>query len=105
MTRASVDLFRLLVDVDRDWQQQAACRGVDVDLFFSERTGEGKNIDTAKAVALCHTCPVETRCLEYALANHENIGVWGGMSGRQRRNETSRRYRDRRRTLRQEVVA
>lgn len=48
------------------------------DPFFAERRG----IDAAKAV--CETCPVADPCLEYALSNRIDQGVWGGKSERQR---------------------
>ena len=70
-----IDLF------DRpDWQIAAACRGVDPDLFFTER---GEKTSDAKAV--CRGCPVREDCLEYAMANVEKFGVWGGLSERERR--------------------
>jgi WhiB family redox-sensing transcriptional regulator len=89
------DVFRVLIDDDgeRDWMTEAACKGCDPDLFFSEKAGAGQRFDGAAAEAVCHTCPVEARCLDYAIANHEHTGVWGGMSGRRRRAEASRRLR------------
>jgi WhiB family transcriptional regulator, redox-sensing transcriptional regulator len=30
-------------------------------------------------------CPVRAGCLEYALANDERFGIWGGLSERERR--------------------
>jgi WhiB family redox-sensing transcriptional regulator len=73
----------------RPWMTAAACTGVDPDLFFPAR---GASTDDAKAV--CRSCPVRLQCLEYALANGEKCGVWGGLSERERR----RIRRDRRRT-------
>jgi WhiB family redox-sensing transcriptional regulator len=43
--------------------------------FFPE---PGSSPRPAKAV--CHACPVRAECLEYALANDELYGVWGGLS-------------------------
>jgi WhiB family redox-sensing transcriptional regulator len=34
---------------------------------------------------ICEGCPVESRCLDYALRNRIDHGVWGGCSERQRR--------------------
>ena len=62
------------------WQQHGACRGVDPNMFFPER---GESVREAKAV--CARCPVRAECLRYALENHEARGVWGGLSGRERR--------------------
>jgi WhiB family redox-sensing transcriptional regulator len=62
------------------WRQRAACRGVDPDIFYpvSEE-------DAEEAKAICFACPVHGPCLEYALANRERDGVWGGATERERR--------------------
>lgn len=62
------------------WQEQAACRSAVGVNFFPER---GQTTKEAKAV--CAACPVRAECLDYALANREKFGVWGGLSERQRR--------------------
>jgi hypothetical protein len=62
------------------WMADAACRGIDPDLFFPEK---GESAFRAKAV--CGRCRVRQACLAYALANNERFGVWGGLSERQRR--------------------
>ena len=62
------------------WRALAACRGVDPELFFTER-GES----TGDAKAICRDCDVRADCLEYALANKEKFGIWGGLSERERR--------------------
>ena len=43
-------------------------------LFFSERPDE-----LARAQAICADCPVQLPCLEQALDNQEEWGVWGGV--------------------------
>ncbi|MGH9302755.1 MAG: WhiB family transcriptional regulator, partial [Acidimicrobiales bacterium] len=67
-------------EVDRSWQRQANCMGVDPDLFFPER-----GASTREAKGVCRGCVVREDCLEYALANGEKFGIWGGMSERERR--------------------
>lgn len=62
------------------WAGQAACKGCDPDLWFPER-GNG----TREAKAICHTCPVETACRDYALRWAIEYGVWGGTTPDQRR--------------------
>lgn len=64
---------------DNAWQLQAACLGVDPELFFPAR---GESAGPAKAV--CATCAVKNTCLDYALTNRETFGVWGGTSVRDR---------------------
>jgi WhiB family redox-sensing transcriptional regulator len=39
----------------------------------------------AYAKRLCATCDVQVECLDYALANRIDYGVWGGESERSRR--------------------
>ena len=65
---------------DRDWQSRANCMGVDPDLFFPER-----GASTREAKEVCRGCVVREDCLEYALANGEKFGIWGGLSERERR--------------------
>jgi len=62
------------------WRHQAACRGIDPEIFFPDEEAPG---DTAKAV--CVRCPVRQPCLEWALATREKEGVWGGCDERDRR--------------------
>ena len=64
----------------RNWQDEANCLGVDPDLFFPER-----GASTREAKEVCRGCVVREECLEYALANGEKFGIWGGMSERERR--------------------
>jgi len=62
------------------WQDHAACRGLDTELFFPLR-GEL----AATALATCRKCPVQSECREHALSFAERFGIWGGTSERQRR--------------------
>lgn len=62
------------------WQAFANCLGVDPDLFFPER-----GASTKEAKQVCQSCVVREDCLEYALANGEKFGIWGGLSERERR--------------------
>ncbi len=65
---------------DRSWQIRANCMGVDPELFFPER-----GASTREAKEVCRGCVVREDCLEYAIANGEKFGIWGGMSERERR--------------------
>lgn len=66
---------------DYDWRDDAACREVDPELFFPTATDSSR---ATKAKSICDVCRVATQCLEYAVANPELEGVWGGTSFRER---------------------
>lgn len=74
---------------DRAWVPRANCRGMDPALFVLERGAGTDDVDNAKAV--CAGCVVRSECLEYAIANRETQGIWGGMSPTERRLEIRRR--------------
>jgi WhiB family redox-sensing transcriptional regulator len=63
-----------------DWQAKARCTEADPEIFFPERGGSSK-----AARAVCAQCDVRMDCLEYALNNKEQFGIWGGTSERERR--------------------
>ena len=64
-----------------EWFDEAACRGLDPNLFFPERN---EMADVAKALKVCYRCPHQTACLEWAINNGETYGVWGGTSASER---------------------
>jgi WhiB family redox-sensing transcriptional regulator len=67
-------------DRGESWKQAAACRGADPDIFYPVVPD-----DVTEAMAFCSTCPVRNDCLDYALTNREDQGIWGGTTGDQRR--------------------
>jgi len=71
-----VNLFQVI----HPWAGEAACKGMDPDIFFPER-GDHDGVRVAKAV--CLTCPVKTDCRDAHI--NEREGIWGGMSSRERR--------------------
>ena len=68
------------VDASGDWRDHALCNQTDPDAFFPEKGGSPR-----EAKKVCRGCEVRAECLEYALANDERFGVWGGLSARERR--------------------
>jgi WhiB family redox-sensing transcriptional regulator len=50
---------------------------------------DGVGVEIARRI--CATCPVKERCLEYALTQRIDHGVWGGCSERERRRILKRR--------------
>ena len=51
------------------------------ELFFREKWGPRT---LAQVRDVCAACPVRTDCLDYAIANGEELGVWGGLTPDQR---------------------
>ena len=62
------------------WHEDALCAQTDPEAFFPEKGGS-----TREAKKICVGCEVRSECLEYALANDERFGIWGGLSERERR--------------------
>lgn len=59
----------------RDIYRSGRCSdGDNHELFFSQRAS-----DLAEAQALCAHCPVRISCLELALEEGLEYGVWGGV--------------------------
>src|SRR2546421_2687167 len=75
------DLEDVIPAMNLGWRAHAACRGVDPDIFYPHSEEEAE-----EAKSICRICPVREPCLEYALANREREGVWGGATepGRRR---------------------
>jgi WhiB family redox-sensing transcriptional regulator len=63
-----------------EWVSRGACALVDPEVFFPPK---GASAEPAKRV--CRSCEVRADCLDYALANREPHGVWGGLSEPERR--------------------
>jgi len=72
--------------MDTEWMRHGRCREVPPSTFFPS---DGVGVEVARR--LCGTCPVQEPCLEYALAERIDHGVWGGASERERRRILKRR--------------
>ena len=77
--QATMEAFGEPVE-EPDWQERALCAQTDPEAFFPEKGGS-----TREAKRICSGCEVRAECLEYALANDERFGIWGGLSERERR--------------------
>lgn len=65
------------------------CQNTDPELWFGDSnqngyTGNERGFNYTDARKLCGKCPVAQQCLEYALANREEFGMWGGKSSKER---------------------
>lgn len=71
-----------------NWEE-ALCKGKS-ELFFPS-SDTGKMAEPAKVI--CAKCPIAGVCLEYALVNKIEHGIWGGKTERERRTIIRRRSR------------
>ncbi|MGI8406989.1 MAG: WhiB family transcriptional regulator [Actinomycetota bacterium] len=65
---------------DQDWRALGSCAGADPNLWFSVGAPEHK-----QAKLICRQCPVRMMCLEYAMDEPVDHGIWGGLTERERR--------------------
>ena len=66
--------------MDISWMQDGSCRDESPAVFFPS---DSLGVDAARRI--CAGCPVRETCLEFALRNRIEHGVWCGASERQRR--------------------
>lgn len=57
-----------------------ACKDVDTNLFFSELKSK-----VEKAKAICNSCSVKSECLEFALKDKIEFGIFGGVTADERK--------------------
>lgn len=62
------------------WRDKAACTPETTNLFFAN-TG---HLDTERAKTICGRCPVNRECLQYAITEDIDHGVWGGLTPHER---------------------
>ena len=68
--------------MDLSWRLRGACRGLDPEIFYA---GSEEDAGVERAKQVCNTCVVQQQCLEFALANRESEGIWGGATEKERR--------------------
>ena len=62
------------------WMELVACAGTRIEVFFPVR---GQTAAAARVI--CSTYKVQPECLDYARADSDTMGFWGGTSERERR--------------------
>jgi WhiB family redox-sensing transcriptional regulator len=69
-----------------DWHYRAECLGEEPELFFPVGNKTRHAIlQIREAKAVCRRCPVREECLNEALNNKIDHGVWGGLDEEERR--------------------
>jgi len=63
-----------------EWQERAACRGLQLKMFFHSHHERGPHPAAPGGKAVCHRCPVISECRQHALRVQEPYGIWGGSS-------------------------
>lgn len=66
--------------METSWMAEGKCATEPPDTFFPS---DGVGVEKARKI--CQTCSAQEPCLEYALRNRIDHGVWGGHSERSRR--------------------
>lgn len=71
---------------DTSWMASTAkrCYGEPTSTFITDDDDVEPPFPSPRAQLLCSTCPFRPECLQFALDNGIEFGVWGGMSGYQR---------------------
>jgi WhiB family redox-sensing transcriptional regulator len=67
------------------WRDDAACKGVDLDVFFPvvQKANAARSYDEARVY--CASCPVRDECLADMLERREFLGFGGGTTPSDRR--------------------
>lgn len=73
-----------------DWRDQAACRGMDTNLFFPVGAAGAGWVEISEAKKVCSTCPVQAQCLRWAADVGVDYGIWGGLTDAERRSARRR---------------
>lgn len=85
------------------WQDQAHCRGLPSRIFFFT---VGRNDWMLPAAhTICAACPVRQDCLEHAMTNGEDHGMWGGLTEAARRGLRSRGRNNGLHTAKDQILA
>jgi WhiB family redox-sensing transcriptional regulator len=71
-------------ELNVSFMDQAACKGMDSELFMPIR---GENLKIRAAKAICKDCPVRVECATYGLrlsTMYDTYGIFGGLTRSER---------------------
>ena len=87
----------LLQPFTNDAEGPPLCAETAPDIFFidSEEGATPAQIYAGRKLAkqICSECPYQIRCAEWAIEKHETLGIWGGLTPRERRDIARSRSR------------
>ncbi len=72
-------------DSGGNWRSRSACLSEDPELFFPIGNTGPAILQTQEAIEVCRRCEVRDQCLEWAMENKIEHGVFGGLSEDERR--------------------
>lgn len=75
------------------WRDGATCLDEDPELFFPIGNADPALLQIEEAKVVCGRCEVVETCLNWAMESCQDTGVWGGMSGDERRARKRRNAR------------
>jgi len=67
------------------WFDLASCKGKDNTMFFGNENGNVPSDVARKVKRICSECPVSFECLNFAIENEEQYGIWGGLTAKERK--------------------
>lgn len=84
------------------WMEHGLCRNTVISKWsgllsspswwWPESSDYGET-DALEAINICHDCPVRDLCADYAIANREEYGIWGGLMPADRKRIRAQRRR------------
>lgn len=79
-------LAQVPADAHWNWQEEAACQGMDSSIFFHPQNerGSARSKRDRMAKVVCAQCTVRLECADYAIRAREPYGVWGGLTEEER---------------------
>lgn len=90
MTRTSSGLDTPRAD---DWRRFGSCLGEDPEAWFPIGTQGPARLQIEAARLICHSCPVQQDCLDWALDEGIEHGIYGGATEEERKKLGRRRKR------------
>lgn len=70
-----------------EWREDAGCKTIGPKIFFADNENSNQSESRKNdrlARSICNKCIVKTECLNYALNQKIQFGIWGGLSSRER---------------------
>jgi WhiB family transcriptional regulator, redox-sensing transcriptional regulator len=72
--------------LEGDWKNNGNCVGEDSNKFFPTVKVDGEYLYTEEdAKEVCHACPVQRECLDFAIITKSDMGIFGGYTPEERK--------------------